>query len=72
MMLGSKSRGGLFYSERIKGQNSLYGEQNWGFEGWKRILQPRNMSPSEAIEGITPSVDLLRSWGRPCFVGRNG
>ena len=68
MMLGCKSRGGLYYSERIRSEQSVR-RANLGVEGWKRI---EIASPSEAVEGRTCSVDLVRVQGRPCFVGRNG
>jgi len=72
MMLGSKSRGGLFYSERIKVRTVCTASKPEGLKDGNEYCSHEIKPTSETVEGILLSVDPVRNWGRPCFAGRNG
>ncbi len=52
MMPGSKSRGNLFHSERIKGQNSRTASKPGGLKDGNEYCSYKMKYPSETVEGI--------------------
>lgn len=43
--------GGLYYSERIRSEQSVW-QQTWRLEGFNEYCSPEIFAPSEAVEGM--------------------
>jgi hypothetical protein len=61
-----KAIAAVYHTEGVRSEQSVW-RANMEAKRLQRILQPRNSTPSEAVEGILLSADLLVTWGKLIF-----